>query len=126
MLVKTSELSGHALDYAVAKCEESHDGRLTIIRHEDIIGHPVERETEKYSYTYEWWSPSRIWSQGGLIIDREYISTNSSVDSPNWIAECNTGDFHNRQHGPTLLVAAMRCYVASRLGDTVDIPDELI
>lgn len=28
--------------------------------------------------------------------------------------------------GPTPLIAAMRCYVASKLGDEVDIPEELI
>jgi hypothetical protein len=26
---------------------------------------------------------------------------------------------------PTPLIAAMRCYVASKLGDEVDVPDEL-
>jgi hypothetical protein len=30
------------------------------------------------------------------------------------------------QNGPTPLVAAMRCYVASKLGDTVEIPDDLV
>lgn len=28
-------------------------------------------------------------------------------------------------HGPTALIAAMRCYVASKLGEEVEIPDEL-
>ena len=28
--------------------------------------------------------------------------------------------------GPTPLIAAMRCFVASKLGDEVDVPDELI
>jgi hypothetical protein len=28
--------------------------------------------------------------------------------------------------GPTPLIAVMRCYVASKLGDTVDIPEELL
>ena len=30
-----------------------------------------------------------------------------------------------QEHGPTPLIAAMRCYVASKLGDEVDVPDEL-
>jgi hypothetical protein len=29
-------------------------------------------------------------------------------------------------HGHTPLIAAMRCYVASKLGDEVEIPDELL
>jgi hypothetical protein len=33
---------------------------------------------------------------------------------------------HNIQtDGPTPLIAAMRCYVASKLGDEIDIPEEL-
>ena len=29
------------------------------------------------------------------------------------------------QNGPTPLIAAMRCYVASKLGDEVEVPVEL-
>ena len=29
-------------------------------------------------------------------------------------------------HGPTPLIAAMRCYVASKLGDEVEVPEELL
>ena len=29
-------------------------------------------------------------------------------------------------HGPTPLVAAMRAYVASKLGDEIDVPDDLV
>ena len=29
------------------------------------------------------------------------------------------------QFGPTPLIAAMRCYVASKLGDEVEVPEEL-
>jgi hypothetical protein len=30
------------------------------------------------------------------------------------------------EYGPTPLIAAMRCYVASKLGDEVEIPAELL
>lgn len=30
------------------------------------------------------------------------------------------------RYGPTPLIAAMRCYVASKLGDEVEIPEELL
>ena len=30
------------------------------------------------------------------------------------------------QHGPTPLIAAMRCYVTSKLGDEVEIPKDLL
>jgi hypothetical protein len=29
-------------------------------------------------------------------------------------------------HGHTPLIAAMRCYVASKLGEEIDVPEELI
>jgi hypothetical protein len=128
MKVKTSELTGHALDWAVAKCEEPRDNRLTVIRHEDYIGHPIERETEPQSYTYVWWSPSRIWAQGGPIIKQKKISIIEECDGT-WmgsIGGCTDLDMPlYQEHGHTQLVAAMRCYVASEMGDEVDVPDEL-
>jgi hypothetical protein len=30
-----------------------------------------------------------------------------------------------QEHGPTPLIAAMRCFVASKLGDEIEIPKEL-
>jgi hypothetical protein len=128
MKVKTSELTGHALDWAVAKCEEPRDNRLTVIRHEDYIGHPIERETEPQSYTYVWWSPSRIWAQGGPIIERERISVGDQTHiegQPTDSACYATNRKGAYGLGPKPLTAAMRCYVASKLGDTVDVPEEL-
>jgi hypothetical protein len=40
-------------------------------------------------------------------------------DDKQWVAM-------DKSYGPTPLVAAMRCYVASQLGDEVDVPDELV
>jgi hypothetical protein len=34
-------------------------------------------------------------------------------------------EFEFEEEGPTPLIAAMRCYVASKLGDYIDIPEEL-
>lgn len=128
MLVKTSELIGPALDWAVAKCLEPVDGRLTVIRREDYIGRPIEREVEKDSApNFEWWSPSRIWAQGGPIIEREGIGINKTVLN-GWIAEYDcalTPETEHTQLGQTPLIAAMRCFVRSKLGDTVEIPAEL-
>ena len=155
--IPVSELSGAALDWAVARCEEPYDKRLTVIRREDCIGQSVQRETEPGSYVYEWWAPSRIWAQAGPIIEREDIvilreCDGYGVDSDGfttserfkiwravreqggqqstWFAEYERDvlyyDAHEGHTGTTPLVAAMRCYVASKLGDTVEIPDELM
>ena len=132
MKVKTSELSGDALDWAVASLEQEHDGRLTIVRREDHVGQPVVRETEPGSYTYEWWAPSRIWAQGGPIIEREAINVGTQRNEPGfrphpdrmWHAHMDTRVYVG--YGPTPLIAAMRCYVASRMGDTIEVPDALV
>ena len=71
--------------------------------------------------------PSTSWAYGGTISERERICIA-------WLAHTDTETEHYCvahidgvyvQYGPTPLVAAMRCYVASKLGDTVNIPDEI-
>jgi Protein of unknown function (DUF2591) len=123
MKVKTSELTGPALDWAVAKCE----GRL-----------------EEYPFSAmpssKWYySPSTHWMHGGKIIEREGIGFWKSGDKNyrgQWAAapaewmevEVESPEFDSLPdptHGPTPLIAAMRCFVASKLGDTVEVPDSL-
>ncbi len=104
MKIKTSELIGAALDWAVAKCEgfKTHAAASIV-----IMG----------SCT-----PSTDWAQGGPIIDRERILT-EPFSQTEWTATYKCPD--QCYDGPTLLVAAMRCFVASALGDEVEIPDGL-
>ena len=101
MKVKTSELQGAALDWAVAECEQF-----------------VEDEFE----------PSENWADGGPIIEREEISIEfgRAEFKSAWIAY-KLGSPHedNPKFGSTPLIAAMRCYVASKLGDEIEIPEEL-
>lgn len=69
---------------------------------------------------------STDWEQGGPIIEREGIST-WVFDDVTWRAQGRIGSGVDQVfEGPTLLVAAMRCYVASKLGDEVDIPQEVL
>jgi hypothetical protein len=42
-----------------------------------------------------------------------------------WKAERYVGSAHTYGYGPTPLIAAMRCYVASKLGDDIEIPEGL-
>lgn len=119
MFIKTSELIGPALDWAVAKCEgkELNWGKSSLIPYDYFMGHLY----------------SANWAQGGLIIARECIWLRGPHDAtkPNgatvlhidfWYAHIN----HKYvQSGPTPLIAAMRCYVASKLGDEVEVPEEL-
>ena len=111
--MKTSELTGAALDWAVAKCEDAlWDG-----------------EGEPASYQLAYPEYSSWWQHGGPIIERERIGVWPSDSIENmWAARPDYEVYPDRlppSYGPTPLIAAMRCYVASKLGDTIDIPEEL-
>lgn len=101
MKFKTSELTGAELNWAVAQCE----GRTN----ENWMLHS---RTSSYS-------PSKYWTLGGPIIERENISTRQLGDD-NWRGSVNGFE----KDGPTQLIAAMRCYVASKLGDEVEVTDK--
>ena len=114
MKIKTSELSGAALDWAVAKCE----------------GREFEAAESFLSYYDEGYMRySTDWDQGGPIIERERITLRvDTTPGSSWVAFLDSaaiGHYPHRQRGPTPLIAAMRCFVASKLGDEVEIPEEL-
>ena len=105
MKIKTSELEDLALDWAVTKCE-GYDHEVT---------------------SSEWgmWGWATDWAQGGPLIEREHISieaTRVGGLGDRWMA---TDAGHCTEFADTPLIAAMRCYVASQLGDEVEIPEEL-
>jgi hypothetical protein len=116
MQIKTSKLTGAALDWAVAKCEGVRYRYMA-----EHIGAGVNGS---------WWlkkSYSTDWSQGGPIIEREFIEFGVSETEPvRYAAKIYVNDKRIIAHGSTHLIAAMRCYVASKLGDAVEIPDELV
>ena len=71
---------------------------------------------------------SSDWQHGGPIIERELIET-SPIEPGRWIATAYKsisdgagGHDHIRCEGPTPLIAAMRAYVAAKLGDEVELP----
>ena len=151
--MKTSELQGAALDWAVAKalsapigkpviCKDCRffeersgpDGGLYYCSH--IEWQEIEFWGKAISPAYDVHPSCQLkdtaalpystdWAEGGPIIEREMI----------WLGSDGIGGFDARiyepdeepwqEFGPTMLIAAMRCYVASKLGDTVEIPEEL-
>jgi hypothetical protein len=116
-MMKTSELTGHALDWAVAKCES-----ITLYRSKNKKWMTANYGEFNHRHGAPWYSPSTYWAQGGPIIEREGINLEYAIDPEKWCA-CIMAD--QEVYGPTLLIAAMRCYVASKLGDEIDIPKEL-
>lgn len=112
MKIKTSELSDVVLDWAVTTIEEPEALRYGVGDWRE------QRRSGRGEYPHRY---HQNWNQGGPIIERERIDLQ-------WVERKGSGPVWRTFHadGPTPLVAAMRCFVASRLGDEVDVPEELI
>ena len=114
--MKTNELTGAALDWAVAKCESLdcyiEDGLV------HLRGQPFDTD-------WRYWLPSTEWAQGGPIIEQNAIHLTPDEYLGVWSAYMTNEGESYEGTGPNPLAAAMRCYVASKLGDTIDIPEEL-
>lgn len=129
MRIKTSDLTGAALAYMVNVCEgftpkfaRNSFGCMVLLNGIDPLG----------------------WNEGGPIIDREGISLRPIRKAGHELdGQClaaydhgNTGTMVHwvkrtdwPKHyfiGPTPPIAGMRCFVASRLGEVVDVPEELL
>ena len=115
--MKTDKLEGAALDWAVAKCAGEN------------LDYWMEKFTSSEDRRCFITSYSSNWPQGGPIIEREKIEITPWGVNGEWRArdffEPSPGVPCAEQWGPTPLVAAMRAYVASKLGDEVDVPEGL-
>jgi len=118
--MKVSELQGAALDWAVAKCE----GVAVEYINDGINRCLLMPMGGRFN-------PSTDWSQGGPIIERERISVCTEFATDEWAAWSPAPTLDNAElqrafgYGPTPLIAAMRAFVVSRLGDEIDVPNEL-
>lgn len=117
--VKVSEATGPALDWLVAKCEG-----LEPFTNTPYDGNSYTHGGRCFVQRY-----STNWYEGGPIIELEGITSGPWDTSP---AAAHYGTPHTvcstnpRIVGPTPLIAAMRCYVTSKLGDTAEVPEELL
>lgn len=121
--MKTTELIGPALDWAAAKAEGLEEETLDPLTWE-CTAYP----SGCYNYSTEW-------SQGGPLIEQNGIEVfcNLSAEqasrfkdaSPDWRACMNRGRSEH-SYGPTPLIAAMRCLCATKLGEVVMVPKELL
>lgn len=121
MKIKVSELQGPALDWAVAKCENPEWSDDAVIVNVTTF--------DEYDGTICIYSSD--WAQGGPIIERERITLDYTVrgqETVLWTARqyAFDGTCLDTESGPTPLIAAMRCYVASKMGDDVEVPDGLV
>ena len=141
MKIKASELTGAALDWAVAdvlgyaKVTDSSGLDGPVIVHKTTA---TQECNGRVRSDWRVFTPSTDWSQGGPIIERE-VNVLERRDGYwyAWRAKRNDGYAtttfatvpSSREvwaHGSTPLIAAMRCFVASKLGDEVDVPEKLL
>lgn len=128
MKVKTSDLTGAALDWAVATAEGRKDIRI-LLSH----GVPIVVLRDRFNYAHpgnEVFAPHKWWRDGGPIIEREGITIDARES--HWMARIwaeAKGDFIEVGRRGALcatpLQAAMRCFVASKMGDEIELPKEL-
>ena len=115
MKIKTSELIGPALDLAVAQCEIIRED----CRDRGFLLHMIGYRMRMPPYSTDW-------SQGGPIIEQEDMKITRWDDYPNWTARHPLDPNRFSLRGDTPLIASMRCYVSSKLGDEVEVPEELL
>lgn len=118
--VKVSEASGVVLDWLVAKCEGFSYEHYEHNR----------KKWAKGDYRPRHWMPSTDPAQGWPIIEREMQAHGFDVWKTPDMNECaatyTRGVPSEYVFGPTALIAAMRCRVVSKLGETVEVPEELL
>lgn len=106
--IKVREAIGDTLDYLVAKCE-GRNPLNTLWVWDDLYGNHIEVP----------YSPSTDWAQGGPIIEYNQIGVYPSESKHGlWVARTLTLP---HIYGNTPLVAAMRYYVISKLGEEITI-----
>lgn len=134
MKIKTSELSGMAIIFAFAQAEGEdvsvvvNEGTPEVWFNHDI-NHSITYKNRKGEDRFIlngkpvglFGNPVEYgWEHVGEIIEQEKIDTRWTGE--NWIA----GKLVKWVTGPTLLIAAMRCYVVSKLGEEVEVPEDLL
>ena len=113
--MNVDELSGDDLNREVAKCYGMHVSTARggwLVFDSDAYS---EFRNEYNDDKLQSFRPSTNWAQGGAIIQRECIELQHwgahSVPWSAWIDE------EHHHYGTTPLIAAMRCYVASKQGE---------
>lgn len=140
MKVLVSEATPIQLNWLVAKCVGLLDAGRVVVDFKYMSGHdPIRLNPRPDVYYSSAYSPTTDWALGGPIIEQEkigvwwathFVDDEGTEYGNHWYAEPgmtdeNADKSYTCMTGPTALVAAMRCFVASHLGDEVDVPEEL-
>lgn len=136
MKIETNKLTGVALDCAVALAEGG-----TGLHFDTVASWWITIAGREVTFSMGWsdsqrFRPSHEWAHGGPIVERESICVmpptvrrigkeRHAFPVNYWRAMVTTdeNEFAIHGRGTTPLSAAMRCYVASKLGEEIEIPD---
>lgn len=110
------------LDWMVAKClgytHYEHDPIDGKVFRKTPEGFTADFRIEDNSFCYDW-------ALAGPIIEREKISIRQWTNVPIVHAYMPVDDAEWASDGASPLIAAMRCFVISKLGNEVEVPDGL-
>ncbi len=123
--VKAGDLSGVALDWAVDAAETGDPMRVEYKKDGSGVWmlfnkHNMYAPNGPQKYSTDW-------KLSGPIIERErpYEITSCCGDKGWYVRGRHRPCDGDQYYGETLLIAAMRCYVAAKLGDEIEVPAEL-
>lgn len=126
--VKTAELEGTALDWAVA-VTQGLDGPIDGV-YIMPIEHHKDDGTQRMSPVWidgeKRYQPSTSWAEGGPLIEK--LISDLVMTAKGWSAVhiINADSEGSESYADTPLIAAMRAIVAAELGETAEIPEELL
>lgn len=137
MLIQTNKLIGPALDWAVATALGWSDVQITAYDDPDSLDEPFFRPDKVVNGVVVClsgcrWKPSTNPAQAHPIIEHNEIGFKRRapcMKGEEWEAMGSItakGAGYRHALGPTPLVASMRCFVSSKLGDLIDVPDRLV
>jgi len=122
--INTSDLIGPALDWSVAQCElmSEYSAERGLLVHRIGYGLPMPAYSTDGSLAVPIIEREKIcvsWTYPRRMTDPPIQAVAQYFEPPH-----SAGNKH-REFGHSLWIAAMRCYVAAKLGDTVDVPDSI-
>lgn len=128
--INVSEATNTQLNWLVAKCEGvsvwidlelQNSPRVMETPSNNVWGEPRQLAVEDGGVVYE---PTTSGTLMVPIIERERISIRFWSNTETVHAYMPERDAEWVE-GPTALIAAARCYIVSKLGETVEVPEEL-
>lgn len=133
MKVRTHDLTTKQMSFLVSMIEMPHlvwGDTIGIHAHSSQIIVPELNEPDCYT-------PYMGWDMFGDIVEREGIDIYCNVPTNrkhkdvawrgSWAAQYHRcGIESERYYGNTAIIAAVKCFIAHKLGENIELPDELV